>query len=298
MRVLITGTQGQLARAFAERGGASSDIEIICLGRPELDLAVPETIDRAVHAIRPDVVISAAAFTAVDDAESNSLLAHGINAEAPGHLAFASRKVGARLIQISTDYVYDGMKSGAYLESDAVNPLSVYGRTKLEGENRCAAENPQHVILRTAWLYSPFGQNFIKTMLKLASSRESIRVVEDQYGSPTSAHDLAEAILKILQSWQSTPSMGIGQIYHVAGSGETTWCGLARHLFEASRNANGPQAAVLGIPSGEWPSKAPRPFNSILNCRKFAADFAWSAPLWQESVNAVTHRLLVESMTA
>jgi dTDP-4-dehydrorhamnose reductase len=298
MKILVTGIQGQLARALAERGCKIPGIEIVCFGRPMLDLAVPETIERIVRTIGPDVIVNAAAFTAVDDAESEPMLAERINAEAPGNLAFASREVGARIIQISTDYVFDGKKRGAYLESDAVNPLSVYGRTKLEGEKRAAAENPRHLILRTAWLYSPFGRNFIRTMLNLASNQETVSVVDDQHGTPTSAHDLADAVLQILQRWRSDPSIGTGQIYHLAGSGTTTWYGLARHMFETSRWANGPFANVLGISSREWPSKTPRPINSMLNCSKFAADFAWSAPPWAESVDAVTHRLLTELTTA
>jgi dTDP-4-dehydrorhamnose reductase len=246
----------------------------------------------------PDVVVNAAAYTAVDDAESEPELAERINAEAPERLAYLSRAVGSRMVQISTDYVFDGKKTGAYLESDPVNPISVYGRTKLAGEKRVASEKPQHLILRTAWLYSPFGRNFVRTMLDLASCRDTLSVVADQLGTPTSAHDLADAIVQILTRWQSNPSAGTGEIYHLAGSGVTTWFELARHTMKVSRGAGGPFAEILGIPTSEWPSKAQRPANSTLNSRKFAADFDWRSPHWQDSLDTVVRRLLAERVTA
>ncbi len=290
--ILVTGKHGQLARAMAERAALSSELSVVCLGRPELDLETHGTIGAAIRKIAPDIVVNAAAFTAVDLAEDQPDAAHAINAAAAGYIAAAARAIGAPIIQISTDYIYDGSKTSSYVEADRANPQSVYGRTKLEGEKRVQAENPDHVVLRTAWVYSPFGKNFIKTMLELARTRDTLNVVGDQYGNPTSAIDLADAVLEIIKRWQSAPATGLGQIYHCAGSGETNWCNLARHTFETSRRQGGPYAEVSPILARDWPAKAARPINSRLDCTAFATDFGWRAPEWQRSVDLVVSRLL------
>lgn len=297
VRILLTGVHGQLARSMAERADASREFGVACIGRPELDLERPETIERTVRDHQPDVIIGAAAYTAVDRAEDEPDLAMRLNGEAPGWLARAACTNGARFLQISTDYVFDGRKTSPYVESDPAAPQSAYGRTKLEGERRVLAEMPEAVILRTSWVYSPFGRNFVKTMLELAETRDRLTVVDDQHGNPTSALDLADACLAIIQTWRDAPTVGLGEIYHCAGSGETTWCGLACHTLGASRKYGGPFAEVTGITTKDWPTKAPRPANSRLDCTKLGRDFAWRAPDWRDSTEFVVHRLLNGSKT-
>jgi dTDP-4-dehydrorhamnose reductase len=294
IRVLVTGIHGQLVRALAERAAGSDWVEIIRAGRPDLDLGRADSIERAVRMAEPDVVVSAAAYTAVDQAEDEPEIAFRINAEAPGVLARAARVAGAPIIHISTDYVYDGEKTEPYVESDPASPRSVYGHTKLEGEDRLCAEHAGHIILRTAWVYSPFGRNFVRTILEHARTRDRLTVVNDQRGSPTSALDLADAVLHIIRSWRRMPALGLGERYHCAGSGEATWCDLARRAVEESRKRDHPCADIVGIASSEWPTKAARPANSRLDCGKFAGDFNWRAPQWQDSIGAVVGRLLAE----
>lgn len=292
IRMLVTGTQGQLARALAERAAARQGIEIIAVGRPGLDLEQPDTIERTVREAGCGVVVSAAAYTAVDRAEDEPATAMRINGNAPGLLARSARAAGARLIHISTDYVYDGRKPSPYVETDPTAPQNAYGSSKLAGEEAALAADPAAVILRTAWVYSPFGANFVKTMLNLARTRDRLTVVDDQHGNPTSALDIADAILAVVDRWRDTPGIGAGQRYHCAGSGETTWCGLARHALEVSRASGGPFAEVAPIASRDWPTKAARPANSRLDCSKLKRDFGWQAPDWHDSIRAVVPRLL------
>jgi dTDP-4-dehydrorhamnose reductase len=294
IKILVTGTEGQVARALAESAQDHPDLDLVCVGRPHLDLAKPETFKRVVCDQSPDVVISAAAYTAVDRAEDEVDLAMRINGDAAGQLACAAKSAGAKLIHLSTDYVYDGVKPSPYLETDRVAPQSAYGRSKLAGELRVHAQLPDAVILRTAWVYSPFGRNFVKTMLDLARTREQLSVVGDQYGNPTSAHDIADAILTIVERWRSEPAIGAGECYHCAGSGEATWCDFAQHVFETSRAIGGPSAEVTPINSSEWPTKAKRPLNSRLDCSKLLRDFSFKADDWRTSVGDVVQRLLAE----
>jgi dTDP-4-dehydrorhamnose reductase len=292
IKVLVTGRDGQLAQALAERAAANRCFDIIRIGRPDLDLERPTGFQDLIQKWAPDVVVSAAAYTAVDLAEDQPNEAHAINAVAPGRLAAAARTVGAPIIHISTDYVFDGSKAEPYTEADAINPLNVYGRTKLEGELRVAARNPDHIVLRTSWVYSPFGKNFVRTMLDLARSRDTLNVISDQHGSPTCALDLADAIIHIVMRWKTAPAAGFGQVYHCAGHGEASWYDLAHHTFGASHRLGGPFAEVAAIKASSWPAKAVRPMNSRLNCQKFATDFGWQAPDWQNSVDHVVGRLL------
>lgn len=297
MRILVTGVAGQLARSIRERASGASGTEIICMGRPNLDLARPETIEASVRAVNPDVIVNAAAYTAVDNAQDEPELARIVNAISPGVLAATANASGARLIHLSTDYVYDGNKNAPYVENDLTGPSSVYGNTKLEGELAVRAQSHGHLILRTAWVYSPFGKNFVKTMLDLAATRPRLTVVDDQSGNPTSALDLADAVLAIVGHWRHEPETGLGEVYHCAGTGATTWCGLARHTLRRSRELGGPCAEVTGITTSEWPTKATRPANSRLNTDKLARDFGWRSPGWQQSVDVVVRRLLTSSST-
>ncbi|MGI9475483.1 MAG: dTDP-4-dehydrorhamnose reductase [Hyphomicrobiaceae bacterium] len=291
IKVLITGSNGQLARALGERVAGRRDLDVVCVGRPTLDLEDLETIAPALRTTAADIVINAAAYTAVDRAEDERERAMRVNGDAAGAVAHAARSINAKLIQISTDYVYDGAKPSPYVESDDVAPQGVYGQSKLLGEMQVRAAYPDAVIMRTAWVYSPFGRNFVKTMLELARTRGQLSVVDDQVGNPTSAHDLADALLALTAHWRAEPGKGAGQIYHCAGSGHATWCTFARQVFAASGDDGGPAADVLAIESSAWPTKAVRPKNSRLDCRKLNRDFGWFMPAWQTSVNHVVRRL-------
>lgn len=291
MRVLVTGEQGQLARSLAELGADVPGLELRTVGRPELDLERPETIEPAIRAAAPDVVVNAAAYTAVDSAEDEPDRAFRINGAAAGELAAAARRHGARIVQVSTDYVFDGSGSGPYAETAATNPLGVYGRSKLEGEQRVAAENPDHLIVRTAWVYSPFGRNFLKTMLAAAEQRDALNVVADQRGSPTAAGDLAEGILAAIGQWRERPELGLGGTYHLAGTGEASWFDFATAIFAEAGRHGLPTASVKPIRTADWPTRAARPANSVLDSTRFAADFGYRAPAWRRSTADVVAKL-------
>lgn len=290
MKGLVTGSSGQLVRALAE-SKAPSGIELIAVGRPELDLAVPGSAERVIAATAPDVVINAAAYTAVDEAERNRDLAFRINAEGAGEVAAAAASCGAAIIQVSTDYVFDGFKREPYLEDDATCPLGIYGASKLAGEKAVRAANPRHVIVRTAWVYSPFGHNFVKTMMGAAKTRDTLTIVDDQRGSPTSAFDLAEGLLHLIGTWRRSPSQGEGEIYHLAGAGSTSWCDFARAIMDECRQRGLPFADVKPISTADWPTAAPRPANSVLSSDKFSRDFDLVMPEWKSSVGKVVDRL-------
>jgi dTDP-4-dehydrorhamnose reductase len=291
---LVIGRGGQLALSLAERARERS-LEADFAGRPELDLEDPASIRRGIAASGAAIIINAAAYTAVDKAEDEPDAAFALNAAAPRVLAEAARESGARLIHLSTDYVFDGTGSRPWREVDPTGPTSVYGRTKLDGEQAVRETLPDHVIVRTAWVYSPFGTNFVRTMLNLARTRDKLRVVEDQIGNPTSALDLADGLLAIVATWQRDPERGLGATYHLAGTGATSWADFAHEIFALSRARGGPFAAVHGIPTSEWPAKAPRPLNSRLDTDRFAETFGYRAPPWQESLAIVVDRILSDT---
>lgn len=287
MKILVTGRDGQVAQSLAERQGGH---ELVFAGRPNLDLADPASIERTVAAVNPALVISAAAYTAVDKAEDQPELAMAVNGEGPGVLARAAAKIGAPVIHLSTDYVFDGALDRPWREDDPVAPLGVYGATKLAGEQAVAASGAAYAILRTAWVYSPFGANFVKTMLRLAETRDALNVVEDQFGCPTSALDIAEGIMAVVAGLQN--GRGANAVYHLAGTGETHWADFARAIFAESAKRDGPSAEVTGIPSSGYPTRATRPANSRLDCTRLAETFGYRAPHWAESLGVVMDRLL------
>jgi dTDP-4-dehydrorhamnose reductase len=291
MRVLVTGAQGQLALSLARRGAAVPGLELLTAGRPELDLERPETIEPAIRAAAPDVVVNAAAYTAVDAAEDEPERAFRINGAAAGEVAAAARRQGARVIQISTDYVFDGSGEGPYAETAPTRPLGVYGRSKLEGEQRVAEANPDHVILRTAWVYSPFGHNFVKTMLAAATKRSELTVVADQLGNPTAAADIADGLFALIGRWRERTDLGLGGTYHLAGTGVASWFEFATAIFEEAAGLGLPAASVKPIRTADWPTRAARPANSVLDSGRFAADFGYRAPSWQQSMAAVVAEL-------
>ncbi|RIJ17360.1 dTDP-4-dehydrorhamnose reductase [Henriciella mobilis] len=290
MSILVIGQSGQIARALAER--ATPPHGVVTLGRPELDITDPGSIRRSIAAQKPQLVINASAYTAVDKAETEPDAAFAVNAEGPGALAEACAAAGIPLIHYSTDYVYDGSKAGPYVEDDPTSPLGVYGRSKLAGEDAVRAAGGDHVILRTAWVYSPFAGNFVRTMLRLASSRDELGVVADQWGCPTSALDIADATLVIADRWFA----GNGQpgMFHMAGTGETNWHGFAEEIFRLSKQVGGPSATARPIPATEFPTPAKRPANSRLDCARLEQVYSITLPEWQDSLRETVRRLLEE----
>ncbi len=251
MKIAVTGREGQVVQSLLEKASQRADLEVIALGRPQMDLTEPDTVRSAIEAIKPDVVVSAAAYTTVDMAEDEP-----------------------------------------YVETDATGPRSVYGSSKLEGERLVAQANPQHIILRTAWVYSPFGKNFVKTMLKLAETRDTLSIVSDQWGNPTSALDIADAIIQVADHLAAVPDFSAYGVYHLTGTGDTNWSGFARAIFDESARLGGPTATVADIATADYPTKAARPANSRLSTAKFKQVFSWSAPHWQSSLRDVVARLV------
>ncbi|MGF1649125.1 MAG: dTDP-4-dehydrorhamnose reductase [Hyphomicrobiaceae bacterium] len=286
MRLLITGWHGQVATALVSAAAARTDITALALGRPALDLCAPASIAGALADGRPDVIINTAAYTAVDRAEAEREAAHALNCEGARLIAREAYRRGAAIIHLSTDYVFDGTKPEPYVPSDPTAPINVYGETKLAGERAVAAENPRHAIVRTAWVYSPTGQNFLKTMLRLAEQRDEINVVADQRGSPTYAPHLAEALLDLAREMVARRSddEAIWGTYHAAGSGEATWAEFAEQIFARSQRLGGACARVVPIPTTAYPTPARRPQNSRLDSSSFRQSTGRTLPDWREGV--------------
>ena len=278
MKILVFGRIGQLGSALAEV--LSDRYETRFIDQPELDLTVPESVRDHVQTYLPSIVINAAAYTAVDRAETEPELAHIINARAPGSLAYACDEAGAVLIHYSTDYVFDGAASMPYTETAAVAPTGVYGQSKLAGEIAGASATQRYVILRTAWLYSAVGHNFVKTMLKLANSGQPIRVVADQIGSPTYAQDLARVTRGIIEVLNNRREDCFG-LYHVTNTGTTSWYGLAHEIFRLAAHQD---VVVQPISTEEYPTPAPRPAYTALDCSKLERVFGLTLPSWRDAL--------------
>lgn len=290
MRIAVTGQQGQVVQAI--RAQAADDAVVVALGRPGLDLARPETIAASLAAAQPDLIVSAAAYTAVDKAESERDLAFAINATGAAAVAAAALRLNVPVIHISTDYVFDGAKGAPYTEADAVGPLNVYGASKLAGEQAVMAANPEAVVLRASWIYSPFGHNFVRTMLRLAAEREEVGVVADQFGSPTSALDLADGIWALASRLLGGSAASPRGVFHMAGSGSASWADLAEATFSASAALGGPSARVRRIDAAQFPTAAVRPTDSRLDCGRLEAAFDIRLPDWRASIAAVVRRLI------
>ena len=291
MRVLVTGQEGQLARSLAERAADHPELDIITTARDLVDLSCAGSAAAAIAAVQPDLVINAAAYTAVDLAEDEPALAFRINAEAAGEAAAAALRAGAAIVQLSTDYVFDGESSEPYGEEAPANPMSVYGRSKLAGEEAVRAANPHHLILRTAWVYSPFGRNFVKTIVAAARDRDRLDVVDDQHGCPTSALDLADAILAIADRWRQGDETGRGETYHLAGSGSASWFELAGEIMKHCRRLDLPAAEVCPVSTAERRGKATRPAYAVLDCAKIDRDLGLRLPEWRQSLAGTVERL-------
>lgn len=291
-RVLVTGGGGQVATALRAALPAQG-FEAVVAGRPALDFDRPETLDAVFRAARPDAVVNAAAWTAVDAAEAEEAAAHRANAEGPARLAALCAGAGVPLIHLSTDYVFDGRKGAPYVEDDPVSPLGAYGRTKLAGERAVLAAGGKAIVLRTAWVHAPTGKNFVRTMLAAGAQRPVLRVVADQRGCPTAAPDLADTLAAVLarlrdDGWRAE----FGGVFHAAGAGETTWHGFAVAIFEeAARAFGGPRPEVQPIATADWPTPAARPADARLDCGKLARVFGVALPHWRDGLRRVLHAI-------
>jgi dTDP-4-dehydrorhamnose reductase len=286
-KILIFGRVGQVGWELRHKLACLGPV--ISVDFPEIDFSKPDTIRDAVRAAQPTVIVNAAAYTAVDKAEATPEPAWAINATGPGIIAEEARRLGALMIHYSTDYVYDGSKQSPWVETDAPNPLNVYGKSKLAGDEAIAAAGGDHIILRTSWVYGARGGNFLLTMLRLAKERPELRIVDDQTGSPTTSECIAQATAQILAQ-VTAPGRGLdgrGGVYHLTSSGQTTWFGFAKEFL--SKQLVCP--ALTPIPSSSYPVPAKRPVNSVLSCQRLAETFGVHMPAWELSLDLVLETL-------
>jgi dTDP-4-dehydrorhamnose reductase len=292
-RILIVGAAGQvgleLQRSFADAG------EIITRDRDTVDLAVPDQVRAMVRDAAPNIILNAAAYTAVDRAESEPDAALAINAQAPGILAEESLRSGTLLVHYSTDYVFDGFKVGPWVETDKPNPLNVYGASKLAGEKVIQQVGGKYLIFRTSWVYGPHGSNFLLTMLRLGRERDSLNIVDDQIGAPTSSIELADATRTIVSgvlAGQFGATSDWAGLYHMTCGGSVSWCGFARAIFTRAQTLlDGKMPAVYPIPSSEYPTPARRPQNSVLSNERLRARFGVQLAPWEPALDWVLRRL-------
>jgi dTDP-4-dehydrorhamnose reductase len=285
--ILVTGANGQVGWEIARRGAG-----VRAFGHGDLDITNGEAVRGAFGSLRPKVVVNAAAYTAVDKAESDKALAFAVNETGPRNLALACADLGIPLIHMSTDYVFDGAKAGPYTEDDPVAPLGVYGASKLAGEQAIREIHAQAIILRTAWVYGVHGNNFVKSMLRLGAEREALRVVDDQRGCPTSAADLAAAILILAKKLTGAVEKSAFGTFHCVGGGETTWCGFARGIFEAAQPRLAKTPRVEPIATADYPTPARRPANSVLDCSKLRAVHGITLPPWPTALRDMLAEIL------
>jgi len=295
MKILLTGKNGQvgfeLQRALAPLG------EVCAVDQPDCDMADGQAIRRLVRSIQPDIIINPAAYTAVDKAEAEPELAHAVNVVAPGVFGEEAAKLGAWVVHYSTDYVFDGMKAGAYIEDDAANPQSVYGRTKRDGEIALQQSGARSLIFRTSWVVGAHGNNFAKTILRLAGERDHLTVVADQYGAPTSAALLADVTAQVVRQKQREGEAGFPfGMYHLVAGGETNWCDYARFIVSKALAAGMSlkllPEAIQPIPTSDYPTPAKRPANSRLDTGKFRRTFDLELPHWQIGVGHILQQIL------
>lgn len=292
---LILGRSGQLGWELRHKLACFGGV--VVAGQPEVDFAKPDSIRNAVRAAAPAVIVNAAAYTAVDKAESEPDLAMAVNGTAPGVLAEEAKRLGSILVHYSTDYVFDGTKQGSYVETDATNPLSVYGRTKLAGDEAIQSVGGNYLILRTSWVYGARGSNFLLTMLRLAKEREELRIVDDQTGAPTSSECIAQATANILAQVLAPTGAGLegrSGVYHLTCGGETTWFGFAKALLTksaATATAGHAIPKLIPITTSEFPRPAQRPANSRLSCKRLEEKFGVRMPRWDDALSLVLETL-------
>lgn len=282
MKILITGSTGQLARELQLELAGSG--KLLALGHNALDLADPEQIREQVRLLRPDLIINAAAYTAVDAAESHRELAFAVNARGPQVLAEEAARLGVPLIHYSTDYVFDGRKDEPYSEADVPQPLSAYGASKLAGEQAIQAVGGEYLILRTSWVYSQHGKNFLLTMQRLLQERDALSVVSDEIGAPTWAATIARATAQMVRK-RSAGEAGPSGLYHLTASGETSWYGFACSIAEQLRQQGRLRAEITPILSKDYPTAAQRPLNSRLSCARLQHDWGIHLPDWETALH-------------
>lgn len=291
MRIAVTGLHGQVASSLKKRGEVAG-CEIMAIGRPSMDLCDPPSVVSALVAAAPDAIVSAAAYTAVDKAESEADLAYAINRSGPAAVALAAKTLGVPVIHLSTDYVFDGKLGRPYRESDAVAPTGVYGKSKLAGESAIIEGHDDCAVLRVAWVYSQFGTNFVKTMLRLARERDEVAVVGDQFGNPTSAEAIANGILQVVDNLIASRSRDLRGVFHMTSQGDASWADFAEAIFATSAKFGGPSAKVRRITTAEYPTVAIRPANSRLNCELILERHGVQLPFWRDSLGAVVENTL------
>jgi dTDP-4-dehydrorhamnose reductase len=296
MKIVVTGTNGQVVTALRARAAALPGMSLVTIGRPELDLADARAASAAIRALAPDIVVNAAAYTAVDQAENEPELAMAVNGDGAGAVAAAAHAAGAPVIQISTDYVFDGTKATPYLESDPVSPVNLYGRSKLAGEEAVTAANPDHVILRTAWVYAAQGKNFLRTMLRLAETRDELSVIADQQGCPSYAPDIADIVLGVAQRLRERPQeASLRGVFHMAGAGETSWAGFAEEIFAQAAERGLPHARVRHITTADYPTLARRPANSRLSGARLRQAYGLAMPDWRDALSRCMDEIVKET---
>ncbi|BDM62770.1 NAD(P)-dependent oxidoreductase [Shewanella sp. NFH-SH190041] len=285
IKVVITGCQGQVGQCLVQQLSQHAHIEVIALARDALDISDQSAVQRLMDTLKPTVIINAAAYTAVDKAEQDKALAFAINANGPAYLAQAAATHHALLLHISTDYVFDGYQAQPYQENDPVNPQSVYGQSKLAGEQAIVNSDCRYVILRTAWVFDRHSHNFVNTMLRLAQHHTELNVVADQFGGPTAAPDIAATLITIMQQLEQRPDLS-GGIYHYAGSPYCSWYEFARWIFQTAQQQGRLHTVptVHAITTAEYPLPATRPANSRLDCRKIEQDFGVGPCQWQQAL--------------
>ncbi len=278
-KILVIGTQGQVSEALRTLS-AQESAEFIFWGMEDYDLTKAAEYSQNIAMLKPDVIVNAAAYTAVDNAETAQELAFKINAEGVEILAKDAAVLDIPFIHISTDYVYQGNGSNPYTEDEPINPQNIYGKSKAEGDKLALAAHPKTIILRTAWVYSDFGNNFVKTMLRLGAEREELSIIDDQHGCPTSAYEIARAIIAIIHQMDNLD--GKYGVYHCAGKGQTTWFGFAKEIFVQAKNMGHTVPQILNsITSDQYPTAAKRPLYSVLDCSKLEQAFAINRAPWQ-----------------
>jgi len=288
-RVLIIGGKGQVSTSLLETFRTTS-CHVRQLGRPAVDLLEPRSVADAIAKFEPTIVVNAAAYTAVDKAEDEPDVAKAVNAIGAEAVAKAATTAGAAIIHFSTDYVFDGRKTTPYVETDPIAPLGIYGQTKALGEHLVAAANPRHVILRTAWVFSPFGSNFVRTILRLLSDRE-LQIVSDQYGTPTYALDLADVVLGIAQRLSASPHSDCFGVFHAANTGSTTWFEFARAINAVAARQGATQRTIRPISTKEYPTRARRPAYSVLATDKLQNVYGVRLRPWRDALDQCVDRL-------
>ncbi len=295
IKILVAGNNGQLAKCLELRQSFFG-AEVLCFGRPELDISKIDTIRNLVKKHKPDILINAAAYTNVDAAEDDAENAMLVNADGAQNMAICAKDYGIPLIHISTDYVFDGENKVPYTETNSPNPLGEYGRSKLIGEDLISQTFDDYVILRTSWVYSPFGKNFLLTMINLAKSgKTELNIVADQYGCPTSAIELADAIFEIATNLVSSKEKDLRGLFHLTGAGRTSWARFAKYILGYYAKKGGEVCNVKPIPTSGYPTKAKRPKYSVLDCNKLLMHHGVSIGKWHKATRYVIDKIIIEN---